>query len=380
MKKALIRCVFLAFSLCFFILPTAAEESLTITDELREEHAAFLESIPPEVAALLPESFFAADLETGEAALREAGGIRGILRAVGKLTGLAIGENLALLAKICGLLLLAAVARALIGQKVGGVGKAYGFCTTLALALLLLGLQGNKLAQLEAFFDTVRALCVSFLPMMGTLFAMGGNVRLAVVNHGVLSSFLTVLETLCAGTVLPIAGICLSFALLDAITGRTALRGVAGVIKRTYTLSLSFLMGIFCFVLGSQSVLAKAGDTLALRTARFAAGSFLPLVGGSVSETMRTVAGSVSYLRSVAGTGAILALFFAFLPVFLSILLTRIAFLLGGAVAGMLSLEPEGKLLGELASVYGYFLAIIAVLFVTVVFSLTLFAQCAAAG
>ena len=72
--------------------------------------------------------------------------------------------------------------------------------------------------------------------------------------------------------------------------------------------------------------------------------------------------------------------FFAFLPVFLSILLTRIAFLLGGAVAGMLSLEPEGKLLGELSSVYGYFLAIIAVLFVTVVFSLTLFAQCAAAG
>jgi stage III sporulation protein AE len=156
------------------------------------------------------------------------------------------------------------------------------------------------------------------------------------------------------------------------------LRGVAGLIKRTYTLSISFLMGIFGFVLGTQSLLAKASDTLALRTARFAAGSFLPLVGGSVSEALRTVAGSVEYLRASVGTGAILVLFFAFLPTFLSVLLTRITFLLGGAVANMLSCEAEGKLLAELSSVYGYFLAIISVLFVALIFSLTLFAQCAA--
>lgn len=379
MKKVLIRCVFFVFLLCSFTLTAAAEDGLLVTDELRTQYDTFLESIPSEVRDLLPESFFSAELETGDEAIREAGGINTVLRVLGKLTGLAVRENLSLLAKICALLILAAIFRALVAGKTAGVGKAYGFCTTLALAVILLGLQRGKFSQLEAFFDTVRALCVAILPMMGTLYAMGGNLRTAVVNHGVLSSFLTVLQTLCAGTILPLAGICLAFALLDAITGRASLRGVANVIKRTYTLSITFLMGIFCFVLGSQSALAKASDTLALRTARFAAGSFLPLVGGSISETLRTVAGSVTYLRSVAGTGAILVLFFAFLPTFLSALFTRIAFLLGSAVAGMLSCEAEGKLLTELGSAYGYFLAIITVLFVTLVFSLTLFAQCAAA-
>ncbi len=380
MKKALSRCVFCAFLLCFFTLHTAAEDASLVTEELRADHAAFLESIPPEVAELLPEGFFSAGLDAGESVVQEAGGITAVLRAVGKVTGLAIGENLALFAKICGLLLLAAVFRALASGKSEGAGKAYSFCTTLAMAVLLLGLQRGKFAKLEAFFDTIGALCAAMLPMMGTLYAMGGNLRRAVVNHSTLSFFLAVLETLCAGTVLPIAGICLAFSLLDAITGRANLRGVAGVIKRTYTLTLSFLMGIFCFVLGTQSMLARASDTLALRTARFAAGSFLPLVGGSVSEALRTVAGSVEYLRSVAGTGAILVLFFAFLPTFLSVLLTRITFLLGGAVANLLSCEPEGKLLAELSSVYGYFLAITSVLFITLTFSLTLFAQCAAAG
>lgn len=379
MRSVLIRCVFFVCLFCFFLLPAAAQETDLETERANEEYAAFLESVPPEVAELLPDGFLEASLETGEDALREAGSVNAIFRIVGKVTGLAVGENLALLAKICGLLLLAAVFRALASAKNGGAGKAYAFCTTLAMAVLLLGLQREKISKLEAFFDTVMALCAAILPMMGTLYAMGGNLRRAVINQGVLSSFLTVLETLCAGTVLPVAGICLAFALMDATTGRAGLRALAGVIKRTFALTISFLMGILCFVLGTQSTLAKASDTLALRTARFAAGSFLPLVGGSVSETLRTVAGSVEYLRSVAGTGAILVLFFAFLPTFLSVLLTRIAFLLGGAVAGLLSCDAEQKLLGELSSVYGYFLAIIAVLFVTLLFSLTLFARCAAA-
>jgi stage III sporulation protein AE len=215
---------------------------------------------------------------------------------------------------------------------------------------------------------------------MGTLYAMGGNVRTAAVNHGVFSAFLSVLEIFCAGSVLPITGICLAFAMLDAIVGRGNLRGLAALIKRTYALSLSFLMGIFCFVLSTQSTLAGAGDTLALRTARFAAGNFLPLLGGSISETLRTVAGSVQYLRGVVGTGAILALFFLFLPLFISILLTRITLLLGSAVAGFLNCDAQGKLLTELAAVYGYFLAILAAVFVMVIFSLTLFTRCAAVG
>jgi stage III sporulation protein AE len=139
-------------------------------------------------------------------------------------------------------------------------------------------------------------------------------------------------------------------------------------------------MLLLCGVLGIQTTLAKGSDTLALRTARFAAGSFLPVVGGSISEALRTVSGSVQYLRSVTGTGAILVLFFSFLPVFLSVLLTRIVFLLSGSAAKLLGCEGEEKILSELASVYGYFLAVIASIFVMTVFSLTLFARCATAG
>ena len=85
------------------------------------------------------------------------------------------------------------------------------------------------------------------------------------------------------------------------------------------------------------------------------------------------------YLRATVGGGAILILFSLFLPVFFSVLCTRIVLLLAASAAGLLDCDREGTLLSEIASVYGYFLAVIASLFVLTVFSLTLFARCATA-
>lgn len=388
MKKVAIRCAFFLI-LLYALTPTVFAEEVSVADEIAIESAAvsseladFQAAIPDEVASLLPERFFSDDPTQMAAGVQEASAPRAVLSVIGKLTGLSLRENLSLLARICGVLILSAVFRAITANPtaVGGVGKALSFCATLSLVVVIFSLQRSRFSEISAYFSTVQTLSVAMLPMMGALYAMGGNIGAAVANHGVMTAFLSVLQTVISGTVLPIAGICLAMALLDAVSGKLSLRPLCGLIKRTYSLLFSFLMLLLCGVLGIQTTLAKGSDTIALRTARFAAGSFLPVVGGSISEALRTVSGSVQYLRSVTGTGAILVLFFSFLPVFLSILLTRIVFLLSGSAAKLLGCEGEEKILSELASVYGYFLAVIASIFVMTVFSLTLFARCATAG
>ncbi len=376
MKKVGTRCALFLFLLLCLSLVVSAESEQTAKEEYRD----FLQAIPPEVQELLPESFLQSPLDEAEGAVSEAGGVNRVFSMLATLTGLSIKGALSLLAQICGLLLLGAVLRALGEREPGGTGDAFRFCSALVLTVSVFVLQRDVFGRMRTYFDTVRGLCLGFLPLMGTLYAMGGNLKAAVANHGVLSGFLVLLETFCAGSVLPIAGVCLAFALMDALCGGVNLRPLASLVKRTYTLTLSFLMLLLCGVLGLQSTLTKAGDTLALRTAGFAAGSFLPVVGGSISQTLRTVAASVEYLRAVAGSGAILVLFFAFLPTFLSIVLYRTAFLLGGAVAKLLGGDGEEKILSEFGSVYGYFLSVMACIFVMLVFSLTLFARTAAAG
>ena len=388
MKKVAIRCVFFLIIL-YALTPTVFAKEAEAADGIAVEGAAiadetahFQAAIPGEVAALLPQSFFSENPAEMAAGIEEASAPRAVLSVVGRLTGLSLRDNLSLLAKICGVLILSAVFRAITASQngTGSVGKALSFCATLSLVVVIFSLQRLRFSEISAYFSAVQTLSCAMLPMMGALYAMGGNVAAAVANHGFMTAFLSVLQTVISTSVLPIAGLCLAMALLDAVSGKLSLRPLCGLIKRTYTLVFSFLMLLLCGVLGIQTTLAKGSDTLALRTARFAAGSFLPVVGGSISEALRTVSGSVQYLRSVTGTGAILVLLFAFLPVFLSVLLNRTVFLISGAAAKLLGCESEEKILCELGSVYGYFLAVIASIFVTTVFSLTLFARCATAG
>lgn len=382
-KKSILMCIciillFLAFSHPASAQASAADATLE-SDELNEAWQTFVGEIPPEVAELLPTNFFSGDIMAVGKSVAELSTPAAVFRVVGKVTGVTLLQSLSLLAGICGILVLCATFRAITLEKQSGTGRAVSLITALAITLLLFSGEETRFAQIDRFFDTVRALCLSLLPLMGLLYAMGGNVGAAVANHGVMSGFLAILETVCSGAVIPVANGLLALAVIDAVSGKASLRALATLVRRTFTWGLSFFMMLLTFVLGTQQTLAKGSDTLALRTVRFAAGSFLPVVGGSVSESLRTVAGSVSYLRGVVGTGGIFVVFFLFLPCFLSVLITRLAFLLGGAVAGLLSCPREEKLLGELAGIWGYFLAVIACLFVMTVFSLTLLAHAATA-
>lgn len=390
MKKVAIWCAFFAFFLlqgvpfCGAAEPlaegqsTTSQETLPEAEAMRDAFDGFLGSVPPEVADLLPEGFFSQDMGAVGEAVREQSSLSAILSAIGRATGLAIGDNLALLARLCGVLILSAVLRGLFGES--GASQAFSFCATLTMVVVIFFAQRSRFFEISALFETVKSLSLSLLPFMGALYAMGGNVAAAAANHGVMTAFLSLLETVIGSTALPVAGICLSLGLLDALSNRVSLRSLGALIKRTYTWTFSLLMLLLCGVLGLQTTLAKGSDGLAMRTLRFATGSFLPVVGGSVSEALRTVAGSVGYLRSVAGGAALLVLFFAFLPTFVSVLLNRIVFLLCASVAKMLRCDGEEKILSELSSIYGYFMAVIASLFVMMTFSLTLLARCATAG
>ncbi len=380
--------VFLATCAVLFafllLLPAGAEEATGAAESVEESGFGaireFRESLPPEVTALLPDGFFGEDPETVASAVQNAADVPKILAYIRDFLGVSLRQALPLLAAVSGILVLSAVLRAVGATSGAGTGRAFSFCSVTVLTLLLLRQSLSGVSRLRAWFEMLCTLAGSMLPMMGTLYALGGNVGAAAANHTVMSVFLSVAQMLCTRAVLPVAGICLLLAVCDALTGRAALKPLGNLIKRTFTLGVSFLMLLLSFLLGLQTTLAAGSDTLALRTVRFAAGSFLPVVGGSVSEAMKTVAGSISYLRTLAGSGGILVLFLFFLPTFLTVLTTRIVFLLCGALAELLEAKSEGRVLSELASVYGFFLAVIAAVFTMAVFALTIFAHCAVAG
>ena len=109
------------------------------------------------------------------------------------------------------------------------------------------------------------------------------------------------------------------------------------------------------------------------------AGRVIPVVGGAVGETLRTVAGSVSYLKSTVGTVGIVAVVLLLLPPLVTVVLYRLGLIAASACADLLGCSAEGKLLEAFVTVYGYLLAVMCISAVSAVFLLTLFVKCSVA-
>lgn len=360
----------------FFLLPAHGEEG-----GLPEaEYGEFLAGIPDDVAALLPEGIFSSD--AGEVAMgaEEISGFSFLASRALSLVGAELDGAVRLFGRLVGILLIAAVGgviRGTIGSE--ALSRAVGLCTTCTVIGSLLSLTEEAVTAAAGFFERLTALIAGMIPVVGTLYAMGGNVGTAVVSGGGMMIFLAVVEQLCAATLAPVAGVCVAIAVSDAFFGEGGLRGLGNFVKKVYTYFLGTVMLLLTFSLSVQTNLSAGADGLAMKSAKMLAGRVIPVVGGAVGETLRTVAGSVSYLKSTVGTVGIVAVVLLLLPPLVTVVLYRLGLVAASACADLLGCQNEGKLLESFVTVYGYLLAVMCISAVSAVFLLTLFVKCGVA-
>ena len=102
-----------------------------------------------------------------------------------------------------------------------------------------------------------------------------------------------------------------------------------------------------------------------MRGVKYAVGSMIPVVGGAVAGTLSTVAEGVSALRGLCGVAGIILVALLLLPTLVELLLTRAVIRLAATAASMLSCDGEARILGEIASLYGYLAAAVSICAVT---------------
>jgi len=359
---------------------SAEEESHEIGEELPEEYLDFLEAIPEDIAELLPEELFSKNTEEVGTAVQEMSRFSYLLHTLLDLIGLRLQDCLQILAPLCGILILSAVCRTLktsFGSE--GLSKAFSFCATLLITVALIRWSSRSLESVTDYFSTLNALTTASIPLMGALYAMGGNVASAVAASGGLSLFLGIMENLVSRSILPFCGICMALALVHAVDANLRTGSLLTTLKKNYTTALSFLMMLLLAMLGAQTTLAARSDTLAMRSAKFAAGTLIPVVGGSVSELLRTVSASVGFLRGTVGICGILLLLLTLLPTLVELLLLRFTWQLAASLADVLGCDGEKKLLEEFASLLGFLVAAVCICSSVFLLSLTLLAHCTVA-
>ena len=150
---------------------------------------------------------------------------------------------------------------------------------------------------------------------------------------------------------LPLMGIFLSVSIIEAINPALNLSSITQSIKKFIQWCLGIIMTIFVGMISIQSIVSTSADSLSIRTGKFMASSFIPVIGGAISDAYTTVRGSLGILRSGVGTLGIIILFLTILPPILYVTVIKLSISFGSFIADILNAGKVALLLKNLSSV-----------------------------
>ena len=233
-------------------------------------------------------------------------------RLMGRISELFFGQIRSQAALLVGVLALAFLS-ALVSQMSAsfsskGMQKSASFFLLASLATLVSGglaqavMLGKEAIDSMTFFMQYDAVAVCYLSVSS------GTATSATAMHGILTMAVGGMATLMQSMVLPL--ICASAALgiIHHASGSVQFIGLSKLCSG----SAKWLMGIFSAIFMALVTLTGLGvsafDGVGGKAAKFAVGSMVPVVGGTLSEAMETVAGSALLMKNAVGTAGMLIL------------------------------------------------------------------------
>lgn len=166
----------------------------------------------------------------------------------------------------------------------------------------------------------------------------GGGGASAVETAGITLAVSFVGEVLCTA-LLGAMGFSLALGLISPF-GDSGVAALSSAVKGIFTWLIGISTAVIMGTLSLQSVVASAADSAAMRSAKYAASGMIPIVGGTVSGALSTLASGLSYAKGVIGAGAVAVLVTSAVAPLAVLLLYRLAFTVSMRLCGGFSTSP----------------------------------------
>ncbi len=239
----------------------------------------------------------------------------------------------------------------LLGRENASPELEYTLQSVMTVVVFLL-LSTPVLALLEDFRQTLesgRVFLAQLTPVLCSVLAASGQTGTALVCSTVFSGVLLAVAQALYGWVAPLIRIFLALSVTSGLCGSLRLEGFVQLLRRILYWSLGVIATLFAGYLGLQSVLANAGDSLALKTGKLVLSGGIPIVGGAVSDAVGTVYTGLRLVKSAVGVLGIVGLLVLFLPGLLQCLVYGLVCRACSAAARLFDNAPAAALLDGLA-------------------------------
>lgn len=206
-------------------------------------------------------------------------------------------------------------------------------------------------------------------PLISTLVITSGKTVSAGAFHPVLMTSVYIVGIICSKCIVPLASYSAVLSVANNISSQVQITGVCRLISSLTKWILALSFTLFTGICGIYGFSAPALDALGAKTAKFAVGSLVPIVGGFLSDTLETVvSGSMMMKNTVGGAGLFVLCGICAMPI-IKIGAMALAVRISSAIAEPISDRRISKLLSDISSA-------ITILFAMVVTVAVLFIIC----
>ncbi|MGQ9778566.1 MAG: stage III sporulation protein AE [Bacillota bacterium] len=259
------------------------------------ELESFLSGLEADLRPFLPD--FQATVK-GKTRFDAAKFLRGLLFRFGReiaMNGHLLAE-LVFLATLCTLL--------------GHLGQAFAGESLVQLAfylcyLVLVGLAANSFVATVTLGRAVVRNLVDFvyalLPVISSLLLASGASATGALFHPLILTGAAVVGHLAQTIIFPLAMLTAVVTLVGHLAEGFSLSRLAGLLREITVGITGTVLAAFVGLLTVRGVAATVADGVALRTAKYVSGTFVPLVGKGMAEAMETVAGCTLIIKNALG-------------------------------------------------------------------------------
>ena len=158
---------------------------------------------------------------------------------------------------------------------------------------------------------------------------------------------------------MPFLSILLALTLVSCINPRLSFSDVAAGVKKAVTVGLGLIMTVFTGLMTIQGLAGASADNVSSKAIRFAASSFIPIIGTSVSEAYSTVKGSLGVIRTTVGSIGIIVLLLIIARPILSVVAVKLMIFLAKCINDIFGQSRTSQLLKSVNSVLSIAMSIL---------------------
>lgn len=194
-------------------------------------------------------------------------------------------------------------------------------------------------------FEECRVFLAQFVPVMGSILAAGGQTGTAAVYTTLFFGCIMTVSEVLYHLAAPVVRLFLALSITQGMCGSLKLDSLIRLIRRLANWVLGGVAALFGTYLSFQSILANAGDSLAMKAGKLVFAGGIPIIGGAVSDAVGTVYAGLRLVKNAAGLLGIAVVVLLFLPALVQCSVYGFTFRLCGALARLMENEPARGLL-----------------------------------